>query len=38
VKDLITKLGGTVRVGSTLGEYCHFRISLPAQPEQLVAT
>ncbi len=38
VKDLITRLGGTVRIGSTPGEYCHFRISLPAQPEQLVIT
>ncbi len=37
VKDMITRLGGTVRIGSTPGEYCHFRISLPAQPEQLVA-
>lgn len=37
VKDMITKLGGTVRIGSTPGEYCHFRISLPAQPEQMVA-
>lgn len=37
VKDMITRLGGTVRIGSTPGEYCHFRISLPAQPERLAA-
>lgn len=37
VKDLITKLGGTIRIGSTPGEYCHFRVSLPAPPEQLAA-
>lgn len=37
VKDMITRLGGTVRIGSTPGEYCHFRISLPVQHEQLVA-
>jgi signal transduction histidine kinase len=33
VRDLITRLGGTVRIGSTPGEYCHFRVSLAAQPE-----
>lgn len=37
VKDMIARLGGTVRIGSTPGEYCHFRVSLPAQPEQLAA-
>ena len=37
VKDMIARLGGTVRIGSTPGEYCHFRISLPAQPEQMAA-
>jgi hypothetical protein len=37
VKDMIARLGGTVCIGSTPGEYCHFRISLPAQPEQLAA-
>ena len=29
VKDLVSGVGGHIRVGSTAGEYCHFRISLP---------
>lgn len=37
VKDLITRLGGTIRIGSTPGEYCHFRVSLPAPPEHMAA-
>ena len=28
VKELVTKLGGQIRIGSTPNEYCHFRISL----------
>lgn len=28
VKDLVAKLGGHIRIGSTPNEYCHFRISL----------
>lgn len=29
VKDLVTKMGGRVRIGTTVGEYCHFRVQLP---------
>ncbi|HEX5125620.1 MAG TPA: ATP-binding protein, partial [Rhodocyclaceae bacterium] len=29
VKDIITKMGGRVRVGTTPGQYCHFRVQLP---------
>ena len=29
VKDLVTKMGGRVRIGTTAGEYCHFRVQLP---------
>ena len=32
VKDLVTRLGGNLRIGSTPGEYCHFRISFAARP------
>jgi two-component system, chemotaxis family, sensor kinase CheA len=29
VKDLVTRMGGRVRIGTTAGEYCHFRVQLP---------
>ena len=29
VKELSTRLGGRIRLGSTVGEYCHFRVQLP---------
>ncbi|MBE9608561.1 Cache 3/Cache 2 fusion domain-containing protein [Chitinilyticum piscinae] len=31
VKDMIVRLGGRIRVGTTAGEYCHFRVRLPLQ-------
>jgi two-component system chemotaxis sensor kinase CheA len=36
VKDMVTRLGGRIRIGSTIGEYCHFRVFLPrvAEPRQ----
>lgn len=33
VKDLIARLGGRIRLGSTPGEYCHFRVQLPLKTE-----
>ena len=33
VKDIVSKLGGQIRIGTTPGEYCHFRIALPAPRE-----
>ncbi len=33
VKDLIARLGGRIRIGSTRGEYCHFRVQLPLRTE-----
>ncbi|QSI78932.1 ATP-binding protein [Niveibacterium microcysteis] len=33
VKDLITRLGGRIRIGTTSGEYCHFRVQLPVKVE-----
>lgn len=29
VKFMVTRLGGRIRIGSTVGEYCHFRVFLP---------
>ena len=29
VKGLIARMGGRIRIGSTRGEYCHFRVQLP---------
>jgi chemotaxis protein histidine kinase CheA len=29
VKSLITQLHGRIRIGTTQGEYCHFRVQLP---------
>ena len=37
VKDLVKQLGGQVRIGTTQGEYCHFKIHLPASKEQAVS-
>lgn len=28
VRDLVAKMGGSIRIGSTPNEYCHFRIAL----------
>ena len=33
VKDMIARLGGRIRIGTTRGEYCHFRVQLPLKPE-----
>lgn len=35
VKFMVTRLGGRIRIGSTIGEYCHFRVFLPqiAEPK-----
>lgn len=33
VKEMIARLGGRIRIGSTRGEYCHFRIQLPLKSE-----
>jgi hypothetical protein len=29
VKDMIARQGGRIRIGTTRGEYCHFRVQLP---------
>ena len=29
VREQITRLGGRIRIGTTRGEYCHFRVQLP---------
>lgn len=29
VKELVTQLRGRIRIGTTQGEYCHFRVHLP---------
>ncbi|MDB5816297.1 MAG: hypothetical protein JWN23_3414 [Rhodocyclales bacterium] len=29
VKDMVARMGGRVRIGTTVGEYCHFRVQLP---------
>ena len=33
VKDMIAKMGGRIRIGTTRGEYCHFRVQLPFKTE-----
>ncbi len=33
VKDLVGRLDGNIRIGSTPGEYCHFRIGFAARAE-----
>ena len=38
VKEMIARLGGRIRIGSTRGEYCHFRIQLPLKAEPQDAT
>jgi two-component system, chemotaxis family, sensor kinase CheA len=30
VKEMVAVAGGHIRIGSTAGEYCHFRVSFPA--------
>lgn len=37
VKDMVTQLGGRVRIGTTVGEYCHFRVQLPLRQLHVVA-
>lgn len=32
VREIVTRLGGNIRIGTTTNEYCHFRISLSAPP------
>lgn len=29
VRDLVARLGGHIRLGTTPGEYCHFRVQIP---------
>ena len=36
VKDVVSRHGGRIRVGSTRGEYCHFRVQLPLRRETLL--
>lgn len=31
VREIVTRLGGNIRLGTTVNEYCHFRIGLAAQ-------
>ncbi len=38
VKEMIARMGGRIRIGSTRGEYCHFRIQLPLKAEPQDAT
>lgn len=33
VKELIARMNGRIRIGSTRGEYCHFRVQLPFKTE-----
>ena len=33
VKEIVSRHGGRIRVGSTRGEYCHFRVQLPMRKE-----
>ena len=33
VKDMVGRQGGRIRIGSTRGEYCHFRVQLPLKKE-----
>lgn len=33
VKEMIARMGGRIRIGSTRGEYCHFRVQLPLKAE-----
>ena len=37
VRDLVRKLGGQIRIGTTTGEYCHFRVQLPPVRESVVS-
>jgi HPt (histidine-containing phosphotransfer) domain-containing protein len=30
VREIVTRMGGNIRLGTTVNEYCHFRISLAA--------
>ncbi|GAA5166885.1 ATP-binding protein [Viridibacterium curvum] len=34
VKAMIARMGGRVRIGTTAGEYCHFRVQLPLHTMQ----
>jgi len=33
VREIVSRHGGRIRVGSTRGEYCHFRVQLPLRKE-----
>ncbi|MFT3734967.1 MAG: ATP-binding protein [Rhodocyclaceae bacterium] len=37
VKVMIARMGGRVRIGTTAGEYCHFRVQLPLHTVQQTA-
>lgn len=37
VKDIVSRHGGRIRVGSTRGEYCHFRVQFPLHKEPVPA-
>lgn len=32
VREIVTRMGGNIRLGTTANEYCHFRINLAAAP------
>lgn len=32
VREIVARMGGNIRIGTTTNEYCHFRISLSAPP------
>ncbi|OQA33045.1 MAG: Chemotaxis protein CheA [Betaproteobacteria bacterium ADurb.Bin341] len=34
VKDMVRRMGGNIRVGTTFGQYCHFRVFLPRSKQQ----
>lgn len=37
VREIVRRLGGHVRIGTTTGEYCHFRVHLPQLTERVAA-
>ncbi|SFN88668.1 Hpt domain-containing protein [Formivibrio citricus] len=34
VKAMVARMGGRIRIGTTRGEYCHFRVQLPLKTAQ----
>lgn len=38
VKDMVAHQGGRIRIGTTRGEYCHFRVLLPLKTDQQTTT